>query len=111
MTRALPRTEPLERLQQDEAPFEREIAEARRAAAAAVEAARKEAEAIVSRARREAEREAGELRRAAAEQADRTLAAERAALEAELAAIAERANSNGPRAIARALALTLAEDP
>ena len=79
--------EPVERLRQDEAALERSVDEARRQAAAVVEAARREAEAIAATARREAEREATRLRDAAAAALDAAEAEGRAAMEREVAEV------------------------
>jgi F0F1-type ATP synthase membrane subunit b/b' len=110
VARPLARGDTLERLQQDEAALEREIADARRDAAAAIGAARREAEVVVSKARREAEGEAARLRLAATQEVDRALAEERAALDAELAHLAERSRANRSRAVDRAVALALGEE-
>ncbi len=103
--------EPVERLRQDEAALERSVDEARRQAAAVVEAARREAEAIAATARREAEREATRLRDAAAAALDAAEAEGRAALEREVAEVARRSAAHRAGALAWIVRRTLGEDP
>jgi F0F1-type ATP synthase membrane subunit b/b' len=97
----------LERLHHDEIALERELAAARRDAAALVETARREAEAIVAEARRALEEEVAALRAAAAAELEGEREAARASTDAAIAELARRAERNRSWAVARALAVVL----
>lgn len=102
---------PVERLRDDEAGLERSVDDARRQAASVVEAARREAEAIASEARREAEREATWLRDETAAQVDALEADGRAAIDREVAELAQRAAAHRDEALAWVVRRVLGEDP
>jgi F0F1-type ATP synthase membrane subunit b/b' len=95
--------ETLERLAVDEAALEREIADARREAAAVVESARQEGARIAGEARAEIERELARRRAEAAAQLERALAVRRAELAEAVAALPRRVEGRRERAIARAI--------
>jgi F0F1-type ATP synthase membrane subunit b/b' len=103
--------ETLERLRDDEAALEREIAAARAEAAATVEAARREAEAIVAAARRSAASEREALRAQAAAEAEAARATADEEVRAVIDALAGRARTNRERALARALEVVLGRAP
>jgi F0F1-type ATP synthase membrane subunit b/b' len=99
--------ETLERLRADEDALERELASARRDAAAMVEGARREAERIAAEVRREAERDGERLRALSSEELDRALGDAEAAVAADAAELRRRALANEPRAVARAVEVVL----
>jgi len=101
----------LERLHEDEAALEQEVAWARSRAAAAIEAARREAEALVGEARREAERARAAMRARAAAEADAARATAEEETRAAVAALASGAARNRERAVARALDVVLGRAP
>ncbi len=103
--------EPVERLREDEAGLERAVAEARREAAARVEAARREAEALVAEARVEAGRAAERLREEAGAALERLEMSARTELDRELSEIARRAAANRARALALVVRRVLGEGP
>jgi F0F1-type ATP synthase membrane subunit b/b' len=98
----------LERLGADEARLEQGLADARAAAAARLAAARREAELLTEVGRQEAEREADRIRARAAEEVDRLAGAAEAEVLALAAELRRRAEANGRRAVARAVAAVTA---
>jgi F-type H+-transporting ATPase subunit b len=101
----------LERLRGDEAALEREIVAARTEAARLVEAARAEAARIAADTRRTCETERDALCAAAREALEQELTAARAAVAADVAALAPRAERNLPAVLARVVVFVLGEAP
>lgn len=97
----------LERLRHDELALERQLADARRDAAAVLELGRQEADAVGAEARRLLEVDLAALRAAADAELGRAREAARAAAEEAVAELARRAERNRARAIARAVAVVL----
>jgi F0F1-type ATP synthase membrane subunit b/b' len=97
----------LEQLCGEEAELERSLLEARREAASVIAVARGEAEQIAAEARAALEAELSRVRASVESDVTKEASAARAAAEAEVVALARRAERNRSRALARLVEVVL----